>query len=220
MNVNVALSVLVLTSLLLYARSFVQSSSRLSIGIQKNGVRSDSSQTSVNMADLFGDLRNFFGGENNDRDAKQRKTSSLPMEGDENLPAGTYRVATIPGQSTKLGGLRLFVMFYFMGMQKTPDRRSWQANQPSTEEYVVDLYYQDNTAVLSIELEDEEISILRVGSSPSTAYLMQEAIIVQGLLDELHQCAFDDSVEEENRLLILREPKDAIEKARDALAFG
>jgi hypothetical protein len=49
---------------------------------------------------------------------------------------------------------------------------------------------------------------------------MQEAIIVQGLLDELHQCAFDDSVEEENRLLILREPKDAIEKARDALAFG
>jgi hypothetical protein len=111
-------------------------------------------------------------------------------------------------------------MFYFMGMQNTPDRRSWQANQPSTEEYVVDLYYQDNTAVLSIELEDEEISILRVGSSPSTAYLMQEAIIVQGLLDELHQCAFDDSVEEENRLLILREPKDAIEKARDALAFG
>jgi hypothetical protein len=50
--------------------------------------------------------------------------------------------------------------------------------------------------------------------------MMQEGMIIQGVLDELHECAFDESIEEENRLLLLPEPKDAIEKVRDALAFA
>ena len=54
---------------------------------------------------------------------------------------------------------------------------------------------------------------------PSNSYVMQEAIIVQGLLDELHQCAFDESVDEADRLLIPR-TKDAIDVARSSLAFG
>jgi hypothetical protein len=48
---------------------------------------------------------------------------------------------------------------------------------------------------------------------------MQESVIVDGILDELHQCAFDESVAPEHRLLI-PEPKSAIEDAREALAFG
>ena len=41
----------------------------------------------------------------------------------------------------------------------------------------------------------------------------------RGILDELHQCAFDESVEEENRLLI-PEPSNGIDLARSSIAFG
>ena len=43
--------------------------------------------------------------------------------------------------------------------------------------------------------------------------------IDRGVLDELEQCAFDDSVEENNRLLILEAP-DGIDMARTSLSFG
>lgn len=139
---------------------------------------------------------------------------------EDDLAAGTLRLVTIPVQSVKPGGLRLFLMLYLMGMQNTPEKRSWLADQPSTDEYVVDFFYHDKTALLSLELTDKRITIDRVGSDPSTSYLMQESVIVEGLLNELDVCAFDESVPEPNRLLILQEPKDAIEKARDALAFS
>ena len=111
-------------------------------------------------------------------------------------------------------------MFYLMGMQNTPDPNAWKADQPTTEEYVIDYYFHDRSAMLTIELLEDEITIDRIGSVPSNAYAMQETVILEGILDELHQCAFDETIEEENRLLQLVEPKDAIEKARDALAFG
>ena len=107
-----------------------------------------------------------------------------------------------------------------MGMQNTPDPNAWKADQPSSEEYVIDFYFHDRSAMLTIELSDDEITVDRIGSVPSTAYVMQETVILQGILDELHQCAFDENIEEGNRLLLLHEPKDAIERARDALAFG
>lgn len=110
-------------------------------------------------------------------------------------------------------------MFYCMGMQNTPDRGSWQANQPSSEEYVVEMYYRDASAMLSVELLEKEILIKRCGSIPSTSYLMQESVIVQGILDELHQCAFDDSVPTADRLLV-PDPTNAIELARGSLSFG
>lgn len=122
-------------------------------------------------------------------------------------------------KAIKPGGLRLFLMFYCMGMQNTPDRMSWRADQPSIEEYVVDMLFHDGTGILTVELLDDEIRIDRTGSTPSTSYLMQESVVVQGMLDELQQCAFDESVVEENRLLT-PEPADAIESAREALAFG
>jgi hypothetical protein len=140
--------------------------------------------------------------------------------GNENKPDSIYRVATIPVESIKPGALRLFMMFFFLGMQNTPEKGSWKANQPSTEEFLVDFYFHDNSAILSVEMKPNEITIDRVGPAPSTAYMMQEAVIVQGVLDELHRCAFDVEVKEEHRLLILPEPKDAIEKARDQLAYG
>ena len=121
-------------------------------------------------------------------------------------------------QSIKPGGLRLFLMFYLMGMQNTPDRNSWRADQPTREEYVVEMFYHDATGMLSVELLDDEIKIIRTGSRPSTTYLMQESVIVQGILDELNQCAFDENVAESDRLLLTK--PDAIDIARSELSFG
>jgi hypothetical protein len=88
------------------------------------------------------------------------------------------------------------------------------------------MYFTDGTGMIQIELSQggdsgdvSEVRVYRYGSLPSTAYLMQESVIVDGILDELHQCAFDESVAPEHRLLI-PEPKSAIEDAREALAFG
>ena len=47
---------------------------------------------------------------------------------------------------------------------------------------------------------------------------MQESVIVQGVLDELHEIANDKSVPLADRLLI-PEPSDAIEVARSSLSF-
>jgi len=112
-------------------------------------------------------------------------------------------------------------MFYLLGMQNTPDPGAWKADQPTRDEYMIDCYYHDRSAMLSIELSDEHnvITIDRIGAHPSNAYMMQETVIVEGVLDELQQLALDDQIEEENRLLQLKEPK-AIETARQELSFG
>jgi hypothetical protein len=122
-------------------------------------------------------------------------------------------------ESIKPGGLRLFLMFYFMGMQNTPDRGTWQANQPSSDDYVVEMFFRDATAMLSVELLEEEVRITRCGSVPSTAYLMQESVIVQGIFDELDQMASDESINREDRLLV-PVPSNAIDMARGSLSFG
>ena len=84
--------------------------------------------------------------------------------------------------------------------------------------YVIEMLYHDQTGAITVELFDEEIRIARCGSVPSTAYLMQESVIVQGVLDELHEIANDKSVPLADRLLI-PEPSDAIEVARSSLSF-
>lgn len=166
------------------------------------------------MGNIFDDIQKFFSGGANNED-----------EDNENNATGDYgeenRLASIEVKAIKPGGLRLFLMFYLMGMQNTPDRGSWKADQPTRDEYVIDCYFHDRTAMLSIELSEEHniITIDRIGAVPSNAYVMQETVIVEGILDELQQMASDESIEPESRLLQLSEPE-AIEQARAALSFG
>lgn len=81
------------------------------------------------------------------------------------------------------------------------------------------MLYHDATGMVTVELLKDQIRILRCGSRPSTSYLMHESMIVQGILDELYLCAFDESIDVNDRLLIPH-PKEAIDTARDALAFA
>lgn len=87
----------------------------------------------------------------------------------------------------KTGGLRLFMTFYLMGMQNTPNSNSSKADQPmknTSENYnidsnnegaqpeeVLDFYYHDRTPMLSIVLSESQITIKRIGSTPLTSYL-------------------------------------------------
>ncbi|GAX11496.1 hypothetical protein FisN_22Lh189 [Fistulifera solaris] len=169
-------------------------------------------ETQLGMFNFFDSLRRYIdpSWENNEEKADEKDDEA----------AGSHRLVSIPVQSLKPGALRLFLMFYLMGMQNTPDRQTWRANQPSSDEYIVDFYYHDQSGILSIKLGENEVTIDRLGTNPSNAYIMQESVIIEGVLNELHTCAFDESVAKEDRLLLLKEPHDAIEKARDALSFG
>ena len=121
----------------------------------------------------------------------------------------------------KPGGLRLFLHFYCMGQQNTPDLQTWRADRPTSDEYIVEMLYYDATAFLTVELlEDEkEIRILRSGSTPSTPYLMQESVVLQGIFDELRQCAYDESVPIEDRLLV-PVSDDSLDIVSEELSFG
>lgn len=175
-------------------------------------------------------------------------------EDDDELPAGTTLLFKIPAKQLKPGGLRLFLMFYLMGMQNTPDRNTWRADQklmtsspdepPEEKQYVLEMLYDvDRTGMLQIELVPAkpprnpraEIRIYRCGSRPSTSYLMQESFMVDGILDELQNIAgekdlattippsdsdpMEPEIAEEDRLLIT-DPPNAIEAARESLAFS
>jgi hypothetical protein len=169
--------------------------------------------------DLFENFKNFWEEWNKGGQQKHQQPEGSSHDEDQAAAGTTTLIATIPVQRIKRGGLRLFLMFYLMGMQNTPDKRTWQAIQPSSDEYAVEMYFKDATAMLTIELMDDKITIPRSGSTPSTSYLMQESVIIQGILDELEKCANEENVELNDRLLV-PEPANAIDMARGAVSFG
>lgn len=177
---------------------------------------------SLRMSNLFDDIGKFFremGAGDDDKNSQNENDDD--SDDDDEEYAGATRLLTIPAKSIKPGGLRLLLMFYCMSMQNTPFRGSWKADQPTRDEYIVDMYFHDQTAVLTITLSDTQITIDRIGSAPSMSYLTQESIIVDGILDELQVCVTQDDVNDEDRLLQLPESsQDAIEKARESLAFS
>mmetsp|Transcript_18513 Transcript_18513/g.44666 ORF Transcript_18513/g.44666 Transcript_18513/m.44666 type:complete len:304 (+) Transcript_18513:208-1119(+) len=229
--------------------------------------------------DWFEGIQNFWNSFN-DNDASDSKRISKNNNDDDDddddlladLPAGTSLILKIPVRQLKPGGLRLFLMFCLMGLQNTPSKNTWRANQPvtspngsrfsdttevvvplssdeqedqqETEDYVLEMIHHDMTGTVTIELippreEDEtryedadnhdddnnnkrnfgEVRILRSGSNPSNSYLMNESVILDGILDELQQCAFDETIPVPNRLIV-PVTSDAIDVAREELAFG
>ena len=105
---------------------------------------------------------------------------------DDDNPAGTTRILTLPVQDIKTGGLRLFLMFYLMGQQNTPDPRSWRlVDDVSPDKTCLEYYYHDQSAILSVQLSEDAIVVDRIGSTPSNSYRMQETVVLDGLLHEL-----------------------------------
>ena len=237
--------------------------------------------------DWFEGIQNFWNSFNGN-DSSSSQSISKNNGGDEDddeladLPAGTSVILKIPVRQLKPGGLRLFLMFCLMGLQNTPTKNTWRANQPVTspngsrfsdttevvvplpsspsddtdngqkdhrekeEYYVLEMIHHDMTGTVTIELippreenksmqhevaddhdhaDDDkkrnygEVRILRSGSNPSNSYLMNESVILDGILDELHKCSFDETIPVSNRLIV-PVTSDAIDVAREELAFG
>mmetsp|Transcript_14046 Transcript_14046/g.25403 ORF Transcript_14046/g.25403 Transcript_14046/m.25403 type:complete len:119 (+) Transcript_14046:55-411(+) len=117
----------------------------------------------------------------------------------------------------KSGGLRLYCNLFLMGVQNTPEKGCWKASQSDNSE--VNLRYVDLSGSIIIRFTEDGITVDRLGSSPSTKYLIAESMILNGFLDELHSIVYGGDVSEQNRLLTLME-SDVIEKARGFVSFG
>ena len=166
----------------------------------------------LRMGNIFDGLGKFFLPDHND-------SGDESIDEDDEGYLGSSCLVSLPVESIKPGGLRLFLMLYLLGIQNTPEKGTWRIDQPTTDEYIVDLYFHDQTAALMIILADEQVTISRMGSRPSTAYIMQETVFLDGILEELQRMATEYNVKREDRLILLKDDKD-ITSARQALSFG
>lgn len=162
---------------------------------QSQAVSSVSPQrTDLQLGNLFGG-----GGEN-----KQESSSE-----------GTT-VLDVKAKAIKVGGLRFFLNIYLVGQCNTPEQGTWLVRQD--DDGNLDLYFKDGTGMLSLVFSEVEIKANRYGQKPSLQYMLNESIMLHGLLDELNTLAFEvKDIEEEKRLIRLDNPGDAIEIAREKL---
>mmetsp|Transcript_129908 Transcript_129908/g.376159 ORF Transcript_129908/g.376159 Transcript_129908/m.376159 type:complete len:197 (-) Transcript_129908:9-599(-) len=124
-------------------------------------------------------------------------------------------IVDLPG-STKVGPLRFFLQIYLVAEQNKPFKGAWVVNNNESNESL-DVYYKDGTGMFSIELKETGVKIDRYGQKPSLEYMLQESVIMHGILDELNTIAFEvEDVEKEKRLLQLSDDE-AINKARETL---
>lgn len=172
--------------------------------------------------DIFQGIKNFFLNVQTNMNANMsnniNNSNNRDDDDDDELPAGTVLLLKINTKQMKPGGLRLFLMFSLLGMQNTPEPKTWRADQKlmsspthlrtsaldavedtmeaEKSTYVLEMLYEiDRTGLLQIELIPSqndgggEIRLYRLGSRPSTSYLMQESVIVDGILNELQDIA-------------------------------
>ena len=179
---------------------------------------------------LYGGGRGLFGLErkkgnnngDNDDDDGDISRSSPPSTSDYDIasivPAAPSSrvVMEIPVKYMKRGGLRFVLGLYLVGL---PDKGTWTPNQ-AADDSGLDMHFKDGSAMFKLVLDDDAVRVDRYGQRPSLAYLLQESVVLHGILDELHSlCSENDDagIEMANRLLLLEEPGDAIEKARATL---
>jgi hypothetical protein len=146
------------------------------------------------------------------KEKEEQSASSPPQQ--QAAASPPTRLFNIPAHSVKPGGLRFALGLHLIGLQNTPDQGSWKANQAS--DTVLEMVFRDNSALFSITLGDEGISVDRYGT-PSLPYLLQESVILHSVLDEINSLANEGDIEVQNRLLQLEESGDAIKEARSTL---
>ncbi len=129
--------------------------------------------------------------------------------------SGPPIIIDIPAKNVKVGALRFLMQIYLVGIQNEPAPKSWLTKQGDAGDLQV--YFKDGTAMVSIDFQENGVQVRRFGDAPSLQYMLQESILLHGILDELNNVAVEvNDIEQEKRLLQLNEP-DAIEKARFAL---
>lgn len=129
---------------------------------------------------------------------------------------GSKSVIDLAADTVKVGPLKFFLQIYLVGEQNKPVQGAWVLNS-NEENESLDMYYKDGTGMFSLGLNENSIKVQRYGERPSLEYMLQESVMLHGVLDELNQIAFEvDDIEEEKRLLRF-ENKEAINEARESL---
>jgi len=156
-----------------------------------NGLFGDTGESSSSVGGVLG---NLFGGQQ---------------------AGGPKPLIDLPANDVKIGALRFLLQIYLVGEQNKPEPKSWMTRQGN--EGDLQVYYSDGTGMLSIGFQEYGITVTRNGAKPSLQYVLQESVLLHGVLDELENVAFGvEDIEEEKRLLRLKDA-DAISKARETL---
>lgn len=149
---------------------------------------------------LFGGVgdavKNMMGGDNN------------------NQNGGPKTVFEIPVDNIKQGPLRFFLQIYIVGQKNSQDSQTWLPRE--AEDGGLEVYFKDATGMCKIALEPNAIKAERHGQKPSLQYILQESVMLHGILDELNTIAFEADVEDDSKRLLLVEDG-AIDKARETL---
>ena len=126
--------------------------------------------------------------------------------------SGPPVILDIPAKTVKVGALRFLLQIYLVGIQNEPAPKSWLTKQGDDGDLQV--YFKDGTAMVSIDFQEYGIQVRRLGDAPSLQYMLQESVLLHGILDELNNVAVEaEDIEQEKRLLQLSDPE-ALEKAR------
>lgn len=129
---------------------------------------------------------------------------------------GPKTVIELPADTVKVGPLKFFLQIYLVGNQNNPVKGAWVLNN-NEETGSLNMYYKDGSGMFSLDLNEKNIQVQRFGERPSLEYVLQESVMLHGVLDELNQIAFEvDDIEESKRLLLFGST-DAISKARENL---
>jgi hypothetical protein len=114
---------------------------------------SDSDSTTSNPISSSSSSTSSVGSSSNNNNNSNIRQQILPQQSldkiDSDVAAGTFRLYEIYTSSMKPGGLRLFIIMYLLG-NMVPFL--WKVDRPSSDEYIIDLYFHDHSAILSIEL--------------------------------------------------------------------
>jgi hypothetical protein len=109
---------------------------------------------------------------------------------------GPKTVLDVPASNVKIGALRFLLQVFLVGEQNKPEPNSWFSRQGDSGD--LEVFFQDGTGMFSIELQEYSIKVRRYGERPSLQYVLQESVLLHGVLDELHNVAFGvDDIEAE-----------------------
>lgn len=134
--------------------------------------------------------------------------------GDDQSRGGPKTVFDIPVENIKPGPLRFFLQIYIVGEKNTQgETQTWLPRE--AKDGGLEIYFKDGTGMCKISLEPNNIKAERYGQKPSLQYLLQESVMLHGVLDELNTVAFEADVEESKRLLLVEER--FLAKARETL---
>jgi hypothetical protein len=129
---------------------------------------------------------------------------------------GPKMVIDMPATSVKVGPLKFFLQIYLVGSTNNPVKGAWVLTT-NDENGALQMYYKDGTGMFALGLNENSINVQRFGERPSLEYILQESVMLHGVLDEINQIAFEvEDIEEEKRLLRFADD-DAISKARENL---